>query len=70
MLHVLLGSLNVEMMALPISSHIFGTNPQYFYFLSALIIAAVFDRDVNCRRAASVSYHNLAYMFLLLFGFI
>uniref|UniRef100_A0A8V5HF68 Tubulin-specific chaperone D n=1 Tax=Melopsittacus undulatus TaxID=13146 RepID=A0A8V5HF68_MELUD len=26
---------------------------------SALIIAAVFDRDVNCRRAASVSYHIL-----------
>ncbi|NXP59203.1 TBCD protein, partial [Chloropsis cyanopogon] len=24
---------------------------------SALVIAAVFDRDVNCRRAASVSYH-------------
>ncbi|NXA06106.1 TBCD protein, partial [Sapayoa aenigma] len=28
---------------------------------SALVIAAVFDRDVNCRRAASVSYHILAY---------
>ncbi|NWR47300.1 TBCD protein, partial [Regulus satrapa] len=29
---------------------------------SALVIAAVFDRDVNCRRAASVSYHIPASM--------
>ncbi|NXJ05114.1 TBCD protein, partial [Odontophorus gujanensis] len=29
---------------------------------SALVIGAVFDRDINCRKAASVSYHILSYM--------
>ncbi|NXS06431.1 TBCD protein, partial [Neodrepanis coruscans] len=34
--------------------------PFISHISSALVIAAVFDRDVNCRRAASVSYHILA----------
>ncbi|NWI51504.1 TBCD protein, partial [Calyptomena viridis] len=36
--------------------------PFITHISSALVIAAVFDRDVNCRRAASVSYHILVYM--------
>ncbi|NXD20356.1 TBCD protein, partial [Spelaeornis formosus] len=36
--------------------------PFISHISSALVIAAVFDRDVNCRRAASVSYHIPASM--------
>lgn len=61
---VLLGRLSVEMMTLHNSSYIFVLTID-IYFLSALVIAAVFDRDVNCRRAASVSYHILTYVFLV-----
>ncbi|NWR35105.1 TBCD protein, partial [Tachuris rubrigastra] len=35
--------------------------PFISHISSALVIAAVFDRDVNCRRAASVSYHISTY---------